>query len=310
MKSLVLLLLFLVVQTSLEARLFKKKTKESNEETSIIGQGFSLEMHRKPVTLPEGAELLKNISYDPKDLGNKEQAIDVYFPAKKDRKPKSPVIIMVHGGAWMMGDKGYYPVVQNKINHWLPKGFVFISVNYEMSFNPNPLNQVDNLYKALQFIQNKSQEWMLDTNQVILMGHSAGAHLVSLLTSNPEFIKNDPKIKWKGVIALDSAAFDLPMIMNKKHYRFYDRVFGSDKEFWIKNSPYHQLKSKIGPMLIVCSSKRKDACPQAENFQEKALNFQSNVVILKKDLSHGEINLELGLDQSYTKEIDDFISKL
>lgn len=309
MKILVFLFITLTVNLSLEARLFKKKSKESNDETSIIGQGFSLDMQRKAITLPDGAEVLKNISYDPKDPGNKEQAIDIYFPAKKDRLPKSPAIIMVHGGAWMMGDKSYFPVVQNKINHWLPKGHVFISVNYEMSFNPNPLNQVDNLNKALIFIHNKSQEWMLDSNNIILMGHSAGAHLVSLLTSNSQFANNN-MLKWKAVIALDSAVFDLPMIMNKKHYRFYDRVFGSDKEFWIKNSPYHQIKSKISPMLIVCSTKRKDSCPQAESYQEKAQLFQSNVKILKKDFSHGDINLQLGLDSEYTKEIEDFLSKI
>lgn len=310
MKKIVFLIFIMTIHASPEARLFNKKAKESNEETNIIGQGFSLEMQRKPVSLPEGAEILKNISYDPKDLGNKEQAIDVYFPAKKDRKEKSPVIIMVHGGAWMMGDKGYYPVVQNKINHWLPKGYVFISVNYEMSFNPNPLNQVENLYKALLFITNKTNEWKLDKDQFFLMGHSAGAHLVSLLTSHPQFIHHDPKIRWKAVIALDSAVYDLPMIMNKKHYRFYDRVFGKDKEFWLKNSPYHQITSKVSPMLIVCSTKRKDSCPQAESYQEKAMLFQSDVRILKKALSHGDINLQLGLDQTYTKEIDDFISKI
>lgn len=45
---------------------------------------------------------------------------------------RAPVIFMVHGGARRTGDKAISRVVQEKVARWVPKGFVFISVNYRL----------------------------------------------------------------------------------------------------------------------------------------------------------------------------------
>jgi acetyl esterase/lipase len=42
----------------------------------------------------------------------------------------APVILMVHGGAWMIGDKAASGFVSNKVAHWLPKGYIIVSSNY------------------------------------------------------------------------------------------------------------------------------------------------------------------------------------
>ena len=43
-----------------------------------------------------------------------------------------PVIFMVHGGGWRIGDKAMGRVVQEKVNRWVPKGFILISATYRM----------------------------------------------------------------------------------------------------------------------------------------------------------------------------------
>lgn len=64
------------------------------------------------------------------------------------------------------------------------------------------------------------------------------------------------------------------------------------------------------PLLAVCSTKRDDSCPQAENFLKKAASFGTKTVLLKENMSHKEINEKLGKDIPYTQAIDQFLSSL
>lgn len=64
-------------------------------------------------------KVYKDISYGP----DRAHKFDVYT---RDGLNNAPVIFMVHGGAWKMGDKESKSVIQNKIERWLPAGFVFI----------------------------------------------------------------------------------------------------------------------------------------------------------------------------------------
>ena len=70
---------------------------------------------------------LKNIAYG----SHPQQVMDVYFPTQPltDKTP-APLIVMVHGGAWIIGDKNKAAVVKNKMDYWNKQGWVFISINY------------------------------------------------------------------------------------------------------------------------------------------------------------------------------------
>jgi len=49
---------------------------------------------------------------------HKKQVLDIYYPATKPKN--APVIFMVHGGAWRVGNKASKSVVKNKVAHWVP----------------------------------------------------------------------------------------------------------------------------------------------------------------------------------------------
>lgn len=255
------------------------------------------------ISLPAGARVERDLSYgtDP------QQRLDVYIPAQaKD----APILLMVHGGAWMLGDKGASNFVSNKVAHWMPKGYILVSSNYRMSRQPNPLDQADDIARALAFVQAKAASWGGNPTRVQLLGHSAGAHLVSLLAADPRIVTTQGGAAWLGTIVLDSAAFDLVEIMQGKHHRIYDRAFGKDRAFWTEASPYHRLTSAPAPMLVVCSTRRDDACPQAQPFASKAIKLGGRVVVFPVDMKHGEINKELGLPSDYTTTVESFMRSL
>ncbi len=180
-------------------------TQSDNAAEMEVGESSS-----SNVPMPAGARLERDFSYgtDP------QQRLDVYMPAQAKA---APIIFMVHGGAWMLGDKGASAFVSNKVARWLPKGYILVSSNYRMSRQPNPLDQADDSARALAFVQSKAPSWGGDPTRVLLLGHSAGAHLVSLLTADPRIVTSKGGTAWLGTIVLDSAAYDLVETMQRKH---------------------------------------------------------------------------------------------
>lgn len=236
------------------------------------------------------------------------QTLDVYAPQGPVKG--APVIFMVHGGAWVIGDKASSQVVRHKAARWLPRGLVFISVNYRMLPKADPLEQARDVARALAFAQQQAVAWGGDESRFVLMGHSAGAHLVSLLAANPALAQEQGAKPWLGTVSLDSAAFDVEAIMAARHARLYDRAFGQDPAFWRATSPLHQLTRAQAPLLAVCSSRRNDACPPAQDFADKAKSLGMRVNVLPQDRSHAEINDELGQAGRYTDAVEEFLSSL
>lgn len=252
---------------------------------------------------PAGARVFSNVSYgsDPR------QRLDVYAPAQASN---APVIFMVHGGAWSFGNKSARGVVENKAARWIPRGFILISIDYRMLPDAAPRTQADDVALALAFAQRHAREWGGDPAQFILMGHSAGAHLVSLITADADIARQAGVLPWLGTVSLDSGALDVPAIMQHRHLPLYDRVFGQDAEAWIAVSPYQQMHGRIVPFLAVCSTRRSDSCPQAQQFVAKAASFGAHAKVLPEDFTHEQINERLGTAGDYTDDVEAFMRGL
>ncbi len=231
------------------------------------------------------------------------EKLDIY---KNSDVTNAPVIVMVHGGGWMVGDKANEKLLENKVPYWVPKGYVFISMNYPMLPSHPPDEQAASIAKALIFIQNNASQWGGDPNKMVVMGHSAGAHLVALVSSQREAY---PGLSpWQGTVILDSGALDLMTKMNSSPAELYNKVFGADPNYWQANSPIHALNGKTEPLLLVCSSRRRqEVCDETEKFASTAHGFGTTVTILPVALSHESINVELGLASEYTTAVDAFI---
>lgn len=247
----------------------------------------------------------EEIAYGP----DPRQRFDLYRPTAQPMTDVAPVIFMVHGGGWRLGDKAMGRVVDNKVARWLPKGFVLISTNYRLLPEATPLEQARDIARALAVAQAQAEHWGADRRRFILMGHSAGAHLISLLNARPDLIQPGTT-PWLGSVALDSAAFDVTAIMQARHLPLYDEAFGQDPKQWRALSPLHQLERAAPPLLAVCSSRREEACPQAKGFAAKAAKLGMACEVLEKDLSHAEINQQLGEEPRYTAEVEAFLRRL
>ena len=257
--------------------------------------------------LPKGVRIIRDVAYGP----DVKQRFDVYLPTDAARHPgPAPMLVMVHGGAWLFGDKTSSGVVARKAFNWLGKGYVFISVDNRLVPAADPLTQAQDVAVALAKIQHDAVSWQADAGRLILMGHSAGAHLVTLVAVDQAITQAAGVAPWRGTVALDSAAVDVPAIMQRKHANFYDRAFGTDPAYWKTVSPIDQLTAKPQPFLMVCSSKRQDSCGPAQAFADKVVSLGGIASTLPEDLSHDEINSTLGFPSAYTSKVEAFMQSV
>jgi len=264
---------------------------------------FSMQDRRNAQVNVPGLQTAKNVRY-----GNGElQTFDVYY---KQGLSNAPVIFMVHGGGWRMGDKEHNNVYVNKVNYWVPQGFVVMSVNYPMVPEADPYQQALEVAKALAVAQKQAARWGADANRFILMGHSAGAHIVSLLSSNPKLATAQGARLWPGTVSLDGAGLNIVEMMENRHMRLYDEAFGTDKALWERASPFHQLTAEARPILLACSSRRAISCDQSRSFTTKAGSLGVTMQVLPEDKSHGDMNFYVGLPGDYTQKIDSYIKSL
>lgn len=260
----------------------------------------------RAVVLPAGAKAVRNVAYgtDP------AQRFDVYLPRGVQR---APVFFFVHGGGWANGDKTN-PGIENKISFWLAKGYAVISANYRMLPEAAPLLQARDVAQAVATAQRRAGEWNLDAAHFVLVGHSAGAHLVALLGADPKMLANAGAQRPLGVVSLDSGALDVPALMDMPRLpKLYRNAFGDDRSYWIAASPQHQLGRAALPMLIVCSSERRfpsSPCDEGRKLAQKAAQLGVRMEVLPEPMSHAEINRELGLSSAYTEVVAKFVDSL
>jgi len=285
------------LRDKIQERISERKAQQSQDE--ILDDDES----EGQASLPDGVRVERDIAYG----SDKKQSFDVYIPK---RAKGAPVIFMVHGGAWRLGDKSSRSVIEHKVARWVPKGFIFISTNYRMLPGTGPVEQAKDVALAVAFAQTKAESWGGDSNEFILMGHSAGAHLVALLATDRTLSSDIVKKPWLGTVALDSAAYNVVQIMENPHFRLYDQAFGSDKQYWKAASPFYALTKKTRPILAVCSTRRDDSTIQARQFAKKAASLGVTVTVLEMDFSHSEINSFLGQDKAYTAEVESFMAGL
>lgn len=252
-----------------------------------------------------------DVAYGPEPL----QTLDVFVPQRPTGASLAPVILMVHGGGWCVGDKGGATMTAHKVGRWVPKGLVFVSINYPMvAQGRNALAQAHEVAKAVAFVQAHAAQWGGDGDKLILMGHSAGAHLVSLVNADAQIRQAHSLRPVLGVVSLDAGATNVVTQMPQT-YAFlktrYVEAFGTTPEQWVTASPFHKLDSSAAPWLGVCSTTRKDdPCGQGRAYADKSRGLGVAAQVQPENKSHGQINAELGEPGPYTRGVEAFMRTL
>lgn len=147
--------------------------------------------------------ILENISYGP----HERNKMDIMLPSGRNTT-KTKILVLIHGGGWIGGDKSDFDVILNRDNiENLKKEFPDIAVfsfNYRLATseaNQYPAAEQD-VKVAMDFIFKNANTYQVNNNATYILGGSAGAHLAALYT-----VKN-PSPRIKGTIGI-SGAYEL-----------------------------------------------------------------------------------------------------
>ena len=125
-----------------------------------------------PGRLPPGITAERDIPYV--DGGSAAQKLDVYFPQTADQP--LPLIVWVHGGAWMSGDKNSCPALR-----FTAQGYVVASIDYRLSNEAIFPAQISDCQAAIRWLRANAAKYHIDAGHVGVWGASAGGHLVALI---------------------------------------------------------------------------------------------------------------------------------
>lgn len=118
--------------------------------------------------------LVENIPYG----SHERHKLDIFVP--KNANNISGVIMFIHGGGWVGGDKSaHHPDAR----YFCERGYISATMNYRfVSEEINVFNELDDITLALITVREKCIEYGFNTDKLLLSGGSAGAHLALMYT--------------------------------------------------------------------------------------------------------------------------------
>lgn len=182
-----------------------------------------------------------DIAYRTDKGADKERhLLDVYTPkGKKD----FPVVLFVHGGSWRSGNKNLYAALGQSLAN---DGIGCVICNYRLSPAVQHPAHVEDVARAFAWTCDNIARYGGKKDSLFLCGHSAGGHLVSLLVTDPRYLKaeNRAPSEVKGVAAFSGVYEIVPGLT------VLEAAFGKDEKACKLASPLTHVTGKHPPFLI------------------------------------------------------------
>jgi acetyl esterase/lipase len=242
-----------------------------------------------------------------------KQRLDLVKPAGS---ANAPILLFVHGGGWSIGDKGH--AAPDKAKWANSKGWAFASANYRLVPQATVEQQAADVASAVAWLRANAAREGLDPDRIVLMGHSAGAHLVALVGTDPRFLlaAGVPMSAVKGVVLLDGAGYDVPAQSSAEMNivkPMYEAAFSTDPKRQAELSPTrHAGAPNVARWLILPIERRADSQAQSKGLAD-ALSHAgaSATVVVVPGESHGSLNKGLGEAGDFaTDQIGRFLAAL
>lgn len=310
---------------------FRDQSASANE-TQLARELLKVEEHlgitesNAPAEAPTPAvfvphQLHANLSYtDNGSAGGPQQTLDIYSPTEA---MKAPVLIWIHGGGLTGGDKAHPGLTLIKPDFFLAHGFVFVSVNYRLMPDHVYPAFMNDAAQAVAWIHNNIARFGGDPDKLNLIGHSAGAHIWSLMATNQSFLQRQGKAPniIKSVLSLDIASYDIARRLKQmgaeRKSTLYIKAYGDDEKVWVEASPARQIepKEELPPFLLLYAGNHHEASlMRAENemfFKQLKNHGASGRLYEAANRTHESVNLKIGFrGDPASNEIISFLKEI
>jgi acetyl esterase/lipase len=252
--------------------------------------------------------------------------LDLFLPwGRKDY----PVVLLVHGGAWMVGDNRCCGLYQSVGEFLASRGIGAVLCNYRLSPGVKHPEQIKDVARAFAWTRAHIVEYGGNPEQMFLVGHSAGGHLVALLATDESWLKAE-RLRTsdvKGVVAVSGVyhippegeeytlggatamAFHLKQMLPLRTANnpsgpdwfrppglpvkldVYGPVFGIDPSVRADASPVKHVRPGLPPFLIFTAEHDLPSLPRmAEEFHAALLEQQCQSQLVRVEMrNHNSI---------------------
>jgi len=224
-----------------------------------------------------------------------------FLPGKK-----APVLLYVHGGGWVRGSRAK---IYKLDKFATSRKWMLVSTDYRPVPRTNIDGQVNDVVRAIRWVRNNIKRYGGDPKKIVIMGHSAGSHLVSMVGAK--------KVggKLRGVIANDVQAYDMVAYAGLRGSidGVYLRAFGQNPKNWVRWSPitYARRGSGFPPFMVMYSRSHRPRRAQLSVAFAKVLKSRGTRVTLfnGKRYTHGAIASRIGSSPEVTRAVERFLRR-
>jgi arylformamidase len=270
-------------------------TQASNQAATQATTQATTKPDLTPVILP-GSRVERDVSYVANAAD--KQKLDVYAPAAAR---DAAVLVFVHGGEWAKGDK---TEIRFKPRFFNENGVIFVAVNYRLSGTDKHPAQVNDVASAIKWVRENIATYGGNPDKIVLMGHSAGCHIVSMVGLDPRPLATVDltPAQLTAVVAWSGGAYDLvdKVRQGGMYAGYINTNFGPDEAAWRDASPVNHVgDAKPMPHFLYASAEAGNATSKvaAESLAAKirSAGGQAETLLLAgKD--HSGANNDIGAD--------------
>ncbi|QYG95229.1 alpha/beta hydrolase [Iamia sp. SCSIO 61187] len=229
-------------------------------------------------------------------------ALDLTIPDAREGCGPTPVVVWVHGGGFAVGDKANGV---DAMEGWAAvQGWAFASVNHRLSPRPpsddpdrvlHPTH-VGDVADAVGWLVDHAAERRLDPERIVLVGHSAGAFLVSMLATDDRYLADaDVELSQVRAVASLDTRYDIVTEIAEggaTAEAMYRNAFGDDPAVWRDASPLtHAGTSPDEPPFVVVTRGQPARVESARTF---AAALDEGTLVDASPLTHAEVGDALG----------------
>jgi len=165
--------------------------------------------------------------------------------ASTDMRDLSPVLLFVHGGGLLIGDKSHFAALGHK---FASAGFTTVIPNHRLSPDVSHPEHIKDIAGAFAWVHRNIDKYGGDPERIFVAGHSSGGYLAMLLATDPQYLATfglSPQTI-RGVIPISGFFFIDRLAPGRP-----ESVWGSDSAAWPAASPPHYALENTPPTLLL-----------------------------------------------------------
>jgi acetyl esterase/lipase len=212
--------------------------------SSLLGPAWLSAAERTPA-------VIKEIPYPGASKADRRRSLDLYLPAKSERKP--PMMIFVHGGFWVLSDDDYRigPAIAETLAR---EGVAVALVRYRLAPEVSYRTQLEDVAAGVALVLREAQRYGYDNRRIFISGHSAGGHLAAMVALDGSYLsKHQLTPQSLGGVVTFSGLYDLSPkhSISDSQKVATEKTFGKDPAVLKQASPLSHVRAGAPPFLIL-----------------------------------------------------------